>query len=412
MKRVLMIAYHYPPLTGSSGVQRTFRFAQYLRESGWEPIILTAATHAYESISSDATQLEGIPVCRAFALDTARHLAVFGRYPGLLARPDRWVSWWPAATLAGMRLIRKYRPDVVWSTYPIATAHLIGHSLAKLSGLPWVADFRDPMAHSGYPEDQKTWQSFHRIEKKVFAAAHAATFTTQGALDFYKGRYPDSPTRLHRIENGYDEEAFALAMQRIAAGSQAEDSDRLVLLHSGVIYPQWRNPRMLFRALRRLTDDNPSSVQGLVMRFRAPVNVNFLKQQAEEEGVMEFMDIAPELDYIGALAEMIQADGLLLLQNAECNDQVPAKLYEYLRAGRPILGLTAMDGDTAKAVREHPGNYLADIESDASIMVALRDWLQATKSGMPPRQVDASVARCSRRGRTQQLAAVLNSVIR
>ncbi|HXE40759.1 MAG TPA: glycosyltransferase, partial [Azonexus sp.] len=210
---------------------------------------------------------------------------------------------------------------------------------------------------------------------------------------------------------GYDEEAFTLAMQRVAAESEAKDSNRRVLLHSGVVYPQWRNPRMPFRALRRLTDDNPSSVKDLVLRFRAPVNVDFLTKLAEEEGVMEFMDIAPELDYIGALAEMIQADGLLVLQNAECNDQVPAKLYEYFRAGQPILALTAMDGDTATAVREHPGNYLADLESDASIMIALRDWLQTTKSGMPYRQVDESVARCSRRGRTQQLAAVLNSVI-
>lgn len=411
MKRVLMIAYHYPPLTGSSGVQRTYRFAQYLREFGWEPIILSATTHAYESISSNVAQLDGVPVCRAFALDTARHLAVRGRYPGLLARPDRWVSWWPAATFAGMQLIRKFRPDVVWSTYPIATAHLIGHSLAKLSGLPWVADFRDPMAHSGYPEDQKTWQSFHRIEKKVFAVANAATFTTQGALDFYKRRYPDAPTRLHRVENGYDEEAFALAMQRIATGAEAKDRDQVILLHSGVVYPQWRNPRMLFRALRRLADESQSSVKKLVLRFRAPVNVDFLKQLAEEEGVMEFMDIAPELDYIGALAEMIQADGLLLLQNAECNDQVPAKLYEYLRAGKPILGLTAMDGDTATVLRQHPGNYLADLESDAHIIDVLRDWLQATRPDRPSLEVEESVARCSRRGRTQQLAAVLNSVI-
>ena len=139
-----MIAFHFPPMQGSSGLQRTLKFARYLPDHGWQPIVLSAGAGVYQA-TSDA-QLNEIGstavVRRAFALDAARHLAIHGAYPSWLALPDRWASWWLGAVPAGLALIRRYRPDVIWSTFPIATAHLIGLTLARMSGLPWVADFR------------------------------------------------------------------------------------------------------------------------------------------------------------------------------------------------------------------------------------------------------------------------------
>src|SRR5207344_2703688 len=95
MKKVLLIAYHFPPLAGSSGIQRTLRFAQQLPDFGWQPIVLTAHPRAYERVSADlaAEVPPGLTVHRAFALDAARHLALRGRYFGSMARPDRWASW-------------------------------------------------------------------------------------------------------------------------------------------------------------------------------------------------------------------------------------------------------------------------------------------------------------------------------
>src|SRR5712664_704149 len=125
MSRVLMVAYHYPPCFGSSGIQRTLKFSRYLPDGGWDPIILTAHPRAYpDTNSAQLSEIpSGLPVHRAFALDAARHL-VFGRhYSRWLALPDRWGSWWPGGVVAGLRLVRRYRPAVLWSTYPIATAH-------------------------------------------------------------------------------------------------------------------------------------------------------------------------------------------------------------------------------------------------------------------------------------------------
>ncbi len=126
-----MIAYHFPPLAGSSGIQRTLRFVQHLPKFGWEPLVLSADPRAYERTSDDlmVEVPDGIVVLRAFALDTARHLSIAGHYIGAMARPDRWVSWKLSAVKEGMRMIREFKPQAIWSTYPIATAHLIGAEL-------------------------------------------------------------------------------------------------------------------------------------------------------------------------------------------------------------------------------------------------------------------------------------------
>ena len=153
VKRVLMVAYHFPPMSVSSGIQRTLRFAQYLPEFNWEPVVLTAHPRVYSGVSpaSLAEVPPRLQVRRAFALDAARHLSLRGAYPQWLAVPDRWSSWWLGAVPAGLALARQWKFDVIWSTYPIATAHLIAYTLHRLTGIPWVADFRDPMAQPGYP---------------------------------------------------------------------------------------------------------------------------------------------------------------------------------------------------------------------------------------------------------------------
>jgi len=125
VKRVLMIAYHFPPISASSGFQRTLRFSQYLPESGWMPSVLTVHPRAYPGHVADPPEANALPrdghVRRAFALDTAKHLSLFGRYPQWLSTPDRWWSWQIGAVPAGLAMIRELKPDVLWSTFPIAT---------------------------------------------------------------------------------------------------------------------------------------------------------------------------------------------------------------------------------------------------------------------------------------------------
>lgn len=146
-RSVLLVAYHFPPLRGSSGVQRTLRFAQHLPKFGWRPIVLTIHPQAYdEKADSAGNELPAdLEVHRAFGFNTAKHLSVFGRYPGFLALPDRWATWRAWAVPKGMRAIKENAIQAIWSTFPIATAQRIGLDIACRTKLPWIAEFRDPM---------------------------------------------------------------------------------------------------------------------------------------------------------------------------------------------------------------------------------------------------------------------------
>ncbi len=405
-RRLLMIAYHFPPLAGSSGIQRTLRFAQYLPELGWDPIVLTAHPRAYARTSED--QLgdigERVQVIRAPAWDTARHFALAGRYPRFLARPDRWASWWPGAVACGLHAIRRSRPDAIWSTYPIATAHRIGATLARWSGLPWVADFRDPMAQHGYPPDPVTRRRFVEIESEAVGTASRTVFTTPGAIDIYGERYPERRDRLRLVENGYDEETFA----SVQTSDSPLNPGRLTLVHSGVVYPNERNPRQLFAALEQLRRTSPGTFDRLRVRFRAGVNESMLHDLARSHDVEDAVEVVPPVPYREALEEMLRADGLLVLQASNCNQQVPAKLYEYFRARRPMLLLTDPAGDTARVARSAGITSIARLDDAADIADLFERFINdPSVCGLAS---EDAIAGASRRGRTRQLAALLDEV--
>lgn len=406
-RRILMIAYHFPPLAGSSGIQRTLRFVQHLPAFGWEPLVLTAHARAYERTSDDLQREvpAGTVVRRAFALDTARHLAFRGRYVAAMARPDRWASWRFDAVRQGMDLVRQYRPAAIWSTYPIATAHAIGAELHRRTGLPWIADFRDPMAQEGYPPDPATWSHYERIERETVLQARLSMFTTPSAAQEYRRRYPEAAPRIRVLENGYDEESFAAADGDAAA--EPLNAGAVTLLHSGIVYPEERDPTALILALRRLHDAAVIAPGQLKVRFRAAVAEDLLRQLAAEHGVEAYVEICPPLPYREALSEMMRADGLLIMQASNCNAQIPAKLYEYLRAGRPVLCLSDPEGDTARTLQAAGVQALARLDDATDIARLLQHFIEADPA-MPSTLANPDHVRAaSRRGRAASLAAGL-----
>jgi glycosyltransferase involved in cell wall biosynthesis len=402
-----MIAYHFPPLAGSSGIQRTLRFVQQLPSFGWEALVLTATPNAYGRTSADldAEVPPGTIVRRAFALDAARHLSIAGRYIAATTRPDRFASWRYLAVPQGMRLIREFAPTVIWSTHPIPTAHTIAERIQRRSGLPWVADFRDPMAQDGYPADPRTWAQFRDIEARALSSARFSVFTTRSAARTYQVRYPEAAARIKVIENGYDEPSFAAAETNVT-GRAPLNPGCTTLLHSGIVYPQERDPTMLFVALQQLHQASPGDASRLKIRFRAPVQVDLLRSLSARHGVTQMIEILPPLPYLEALVEMLRADALLLLQAANCNEQIPAKLYEYLRAGPPVVALTDPAGDTADALRRHGVNACARLDDAGEIRLLLERALSNPGHEMQPER--QAVESASREARARELARLLD----
>jgi peptidoglycan/xylan/chitin deacetylase (PgdA/CDA1 family)/glycosyltransferase involved in cell wall biosynthesis len=411
-RKVLMVAFHFPPQAGSSGIQRTLNFVKYLPRQGWSPMVMSADPHAYEAVSPDLMKMipPAVPVIRPFALDSARHLAVWGKYLLMTALPDRWVSWWFGAVVQGKRLICQHRPDILWSTYPISTAHWIGASLARAGRLKWVADFRDPMITPSFPTHPLERKTRQWVEASVMARADRCVFTTQRAADTYAARYPAAASKCVVIENGYDEEMFA----RLQPARIGVPDDRLLLLHSGVIYPGDRDPTALFKAIRHLLDAGQLEADKLCVRFRAPHHDNEIRRLAEAQGVAGVIDVAPPIPYQDAVTEMMGADLLLVLQGSNFNTQIPAKIYEYLRAQRPLLALLDLQGDTAAQLRQFQATYFTGIDDDRQIGEALSHWLQQRDSADLQAQLAFNVRQVqqySRISHTQKLAQLFDSLL-
>ncbi len=409
-----MIAFHFPPMKGSSGLQRTLSFVRELGDLGWQARILTTWRSGYPQVSDE--QLGDIPrgliVRRPPCLDVARHLAVRGSYPGILARPDRWSSWLPGLVACGIAECRSWKPDLIWSTFPIPTAVVGGRILSRWTGIPGILDLRDSMTEDEYPPNPSLRRQLRAIESKAVHQARAVVFTSPGAARMYAGRYPELPAEhWHVIPNGYDEGHFAVA-ESAAAGRHAERGGRTLLLHSGLLDPVDRDPTAFFRALADLKAARESRLERLIVRLRASGNDRHYQPVIRELGLADIVELAPPLPYDDALREMIDADGLLVFQGSNCNHQTPAKLYEYFRAGTPILGMTDPQGDTAHAMRAAglAAGSIVPIQDPAAIARSLSSFVADVRSGRAD-GVRAETARQWSRARHAGLLAGLMAQI-
>lgn len=408
--RVLLTAFHFPPQAASSGIQRTLSFSRHLGANGWEPMVLSASPRAYSQ--QNPSQLASVPaslvVRRAFALDTKRHIGFKGRYPEALALPDRWISWWFAGVATGLSLIRKYKPQVIWSTFPIATSHLIGLALHRVSGLPWVADFRDPMLQPSYPVSKPQRAVYSWIERQTITRCAAAVFTTHSAMASYRERFPQlPPEKFHVIENGYDEDGFGGEVP-----VPTIPGEQLTLVHSGVLYDTGRDPSPFLAAIAALKAAGKVSSATLRVILRAPGEMDVIASMVQKQGLCDMVKVEPPVPYRDALKEMLAADGLIVFQGTPFNTQIPAKIYEYFRARKPILGLVDTQGETARVLRAAGFDSIAQMNSTDAITPVLERLLAQIRAREVYVATDELIASSSRTHRASQLAAVFDQAIK
>ena len=396
MKRVLMVAFHFPPMLGSSGLQRTLKFCKYLPDCGWEPTVLTVYPKAYPDTGEDLSREEfpDLRVVRTRALDTARHLSLFGRYPFFLALPDRWSSW----VIDGMREAR----------------HIIALLSRRKHDLPWVVDIRDPMVEDDYPVEKARRWALRLVERKSVEAASAVTVTAPGTADIYQTRYPALRDRIEFIPNGYDEEDFDFLGEGPdhARNIEGKLAEKITLLHSGIVYLEERDPRSLFQAIQTLLAKRLISRDNFSVKFRACRNEDALEELVREYGVGEIVSLLPPLPYREALEEMGEADGLLILQSSNCNAQIPAKIFEYMRIGKPIIAFTDPEGDTAQIVSQAKSEYLAPLDDKQLIAGCLTRFIKDCGDGRASGTPISIAQQFSRRRQAQKLGGLLDEVTR
>src|SRR5262245_28568154 len=248
-----MVAFLYPPGGGSSGVLRPLKFSRFLPEHGWTPHVLTVREQMHRL--HDPSLVREVPpeavVHRTWALDNARHLAVRRRHLSVLSVPDPYVSWIPFGVARGVRVVRRSAIRAVYSTSPPATVHLIAGSVSRLTGVPWIADFRDPWIEEGiHPRPGSLRLRIESaLERWTISRASIVAVTTPYLRDDLCRRYPTiDRSKFRVIYNGYDEDDFQ-GLDTVPPGPHFE------IIHAGMVNPEFRDPRPVLRALAGLIAD-------------------------------------------------------------------------------------------------------------------------------------------------------------
>lgn len=416
MKHALFVVFHYPPEASSSGVLRTLKFSRYLREFGWDVTVLTLERDAYEIVDPklEAQIPDWVRVVRTRYLNTKQHLAIQGRHAAVLAVPDIWIGWYPWAVAAGRRIIVQRPVDLVFSTSPHATAHLIARKLARLASVPLVIDFRDPWYEEPpEPGTSAVVQWFApRLERRaVTAAAQIVTSTTQ-LRDMLRQRYGEQGSRkFTAIFNGYDEADFT-----DFAEAQAASSARLTIVHAGNINSEYRDPIPLFRAISRAAKRGMLERSKILLRFiggGAYGESDALHNAIRDCGLSGSVEMLARVPYADALAELAKADLLLLLQaSQDTTSLVPAKLYEYLRSMRPVLALV-LPGATSEVLTMTGGGWLANpCDEDDLEAVLIHIYGLWNASSLHTKRANMDLLRqFDRRNLTNELARVFAAAV-
>jgi glycosyltransferase involved in cell wall biosynthesis len=280
-----------------------------------------------------------------------------------------------------------------------------------------VADLRDPLTGRA---SAATRGLRHRaqvfVERCVARRASHVVFTTRGALADFHERYPAFPAaRLHVVENGYDEGDFqaaeALCAAAVAKPALATPSvsspEPLLLLHSGLVSDAVRTPRALLQALAHAFPGGKFHGHAVRVVFRGSQAEAEFRPLTAALGLEPWVEWLPALPYREALVEMLQASGLLLMQGEQNNPQVPAKVYEYFRAGRPVLGLVGEGSECAALLAAEGLGATAPLEDAAAIERALHCFLEQVLGGTAPVMSTSRAGDFSREGRAAGLAKVL-----
>jgi glycosyltransferase involved in cell wall biosynthesis len=406
--KILYVAFHFPPIQGSTGTIRTIAFTKFLAQAGWDIRVLTMRPEAYEDVAVENEALipANVGVERAFGFDARTKVSVAGRYPGVLALPDRWQSWIFGGYRLGRRILRSWKPDVIVSTYPIPSAHAIGYLLSRRFHIPWVAEFRDPMLQDDYPSSALERIAYRYIERLVFKHAGKIIVTTPGCREMYMNRFSNRlDADVILIPNGYDPDFFI----KLPQPNRPKPSEHLTLLHSGLLYPDDRNPSSFFRAVRSLKESGDLDDAQVEFRLRASGNEEQYAKIITSLHIGTLVKLLPRVPYAEAVEEIRSADALMLFQGASCNNQIPAKLYEYMYAGKPILAFADPVGDTGRLLQSVGVTSIAPLEDERQIASLLRKFLKELRSGNAYTVPEQIAETFSRRHLAQKLGEVLST---
>ena len=436
MKRVLIITYYWPP-TGGSGVQRWVKFAKYLPSEGWQPVIYTpenpeqlavdttlekeipaeaeiVKTHITEPYelyrkflkrsghSKDAVEVNPVNAQNKTFLQKA---AMWVR--GNFFRPDPRCLWIDPSVRFLEKYLKDHPVDLIVSTGPPQSMHLIGRKLAQRTGLPWIADFRDPWTKIFYFKHlclTKATEKWHmKMEKKVLDDATRVVAVSPLVQQEFQAM---TQTPVELITNGFDECDFAPEACKEAHGGPDAD---FTMTHTG-LFAADGNPTVLWDVLaeKSTTDEN----------FRRQLKIRLVgKTDGQIISSINDAGLKDNLIDMGyqphdAAIEQQRTASLLILplrKEPEYKAVLPGKLFEYLASWRPVLGIGQPDGAMSMILGSAKAGKVLDWNDKAAISQFIDEcWEKHQKGTLTIEGADLS--QFTRRNLTAKMAELFNSL--
>lgn len=427
--RILLVSYSFPPFNEMGSV-RPGKTAKYLIKLGHDVRVITAAnqlpppTLPLEIPSETIAYTQWLDVNKPAAVGS--RLLRIGRkgaskgfqdrqhsesrvqralrkvdsiYRVFLNLPDGQIGWLPYALGIGARIIDEWRPDVIYATAPSYTSLLVGRSLSRKYGIPWVAELRDLWADNPYYDHPKWRKRIEQwLEKTVLSTAAGLVTVTQPMGAMLGAKYAKP---IVVIPNGFDPADYPPESQLLPQGHAVR------ILYTGTIYEGKRDPSPLFQAARLL---GSRALKIRVAFFGRKLQA--VMRLARLHGVEDIVSIHDPVPYKESLRIQCEADILLLLLWNDPKDQgvCPGKVYEYIGARRPILAIGPADNVAAELIRERWAGIV--LQDPAQIADQLQGWIhQKQETGVIPVLHQDVGAGLSREEQTREIEGFLRALV-
>jgi glycosyltransferase involved in cell wall biosynthesis len=423
--KILIITYYWPP-SGGSGVQRWLKFVKYLRDFGIEPVVYTLVnpTYAIEDQSLAAQIPEGIEVLRQPIFEPNAIFSFLGKKnkkqssgflnpnPSFIGKvmqyiranyfiPDARKFWVNPSVKYLKSYIEDHDIKAVISTGPPHSMHLIGLKLKEKLGVKWIADFRDPWTEIDYfhqlPLTKKSISKHLSMEEQVVSKSDAVIVVGNTMKENFK-KYSDA---IHVITNGFDTEEY-----------QVKDNvldSKFSITHIGLMNAD-RNPKVLWKVLKDMCEENPEFKKDLKVQLIGKIADEVSKDIEYFRG--ENLKQIPYVKHNEARLFQQKSQLLLLAINRvpSARGIITGKIFEYLQANRPILGIGPKDGDAADIIEEGQAGKMIDFDDEVGLKEALTVWYTAFKNKslqMPHRDIE----KYHRRTLTRDLSLLIKETI-
>jgi len=435
MKKVLIITYYWPP-SGGPGVQRILKFVKYLPDFGWQPYILTPKYGEFPAI--DHSLADEIPnscevtktgifepgklykVLTRMERSQAIPVAVLAETDNLsftkkvtswlranLFIPDAKIGWLPFAINKGQQIIKQHNIDIIYSSSPPPTTHLIAQKLARRFGIKWVADFRDPWTDIHYYKNlsrlQVTQNFDRKLERSVLDSANWITSVSKTYIQNYKKKV--SHNRFSFLPNGFD----ANDLKEINFDIYP---DKFRISSMGTINNE-RNPETLFQAVKKILSSNPEIAKHLEINLIGIVAPS-VEADIKKYGLGKFVQKTSYLPHLDALKKMAEAWILLLPINNVVNDLgiLTGKLFEYIGSGKTILGFGNPKVDAATVVREvKAGEFFQYSDIEGTERFLLKQFKLWKKGELEKKNNKSLIKKYERKQITKELVEIFEGCL-